>query len=94
MTSKCIQRNYKITIPKILYLPTEFSIGIYTIIPSAINLLMGSWMECFVGNFLFVGKFVSNKKIFITNRFTDGKSTPKTNYLIHSVDISLRKLVI
>ena len=65
MTSKCIQRNYKITIPKILYLPTEFSIGIYTIIPSAMNLLMGSWMECFVGNFLFVGKFVSNKKKYL-----------------------------
>jgi hypothetical protein len=59
-----------ISLPQSLDLPTEFSVGICTIILLVINLPTNhrkcSIGESIVGNFLSIGKSIGNKKILVS----------------------------
>jgi len=85
-----------ISLPQSLDLPTEFSVGICTIILLVINLPTNhrkcSISESIVGNFLSVSKFIGNKKILVPIDLLIEKASKKKNYPLHSVGIFLGKI--
>jgi hypothetical protein len=87
-----------LTLQHLTVLPTEFFILCKTRISSVINLPTKSRWKCsvyesFIGNFLFVGKSVGNKKKILLPMDLLTEQARKKNYSFHSVGISSKNTI-